>query len=70
MTEAIPYEQAVALCAEAVARNRKRWWDPRSLQCWGCLRFSSDVAHRCFSSAAGNRGCPFINDLADHKLHG
>ncbi len=65
MPEPISVERAIELCGLAVARNRKRWWNPMTLQCWGCLRFSSDAEHRCFSARPGNRGCPFINALAD-----
>ncbi len=64
---AISLERARELCDVAAAANARRRGNPRTWQCWGCLRFSADPAHRCFAAQPGNRGCPFVNALADRS---
>lgn len=64
----IPFDRALALCEEASASNRGRRWDPRTWQCWGCLRFSGDASKRCFANGRDdNRGCPFVNERWDRS---
>ncbi len=66
----IPFERALELCDEAAAANRRRRWDPRTWQCWGCLRFSGEPAKRCFAGQPDNRGCPFVNERWDRYVAG
>lgn len=62
--EPIPLPDAIRVCEAVAARSRARWWHPSSWQCLGCVRFSSDAEHRCFSGP-GNRGCPHLNKAWD-----
>ena len=64
----IPAFQAVRLCNEISAKKLGRWWDPSAWQCMGCARFSADIQHRCFNTAAGNRGCVLINKRWDAEV--
>ncbi len=69
MTGELTTRHAVELCELASAENARRRWDPRTWQCVGCLRFSSDAEHRCFAAKPGNRGCGFVNRLWERELH-
>jgi hypothetical protein len=59
----LPLDDAIRLCKQAAAANVRRWWHPTTWQCRGCMRFSPDLAHRCFAASSGNRGCPWVNAL-------
>ena len=60
--DAIPRERAMQLCAEIRQENRRRWYTPAAMMCWGCTTFSGgDPAKMCLSSKPGYRGCYQVN---------
>lgn len=63
--EAIPRDQALAICEEIIQENRGKWYTSNGLWCWGCLKFSKSVDGRCFANAEGNRGCGQVNRRFD-----
>jgi len=62
LSEAIPREVAIQLCAEIRQEKEHKWFS----QCWGCVKFSKgDFAKMCASSRTDYRGCNLINELYD-----
>ncbi len=61
----IPKELAHELCREYREKNGVRVFS----QCWGCLRFSKDVAEKmCFYNPPLNDGCKFVNKLIEESV--
>lgn len=66
---AIPREKALQLCTEIREENRRKWYTPAGMMCWGCLTFSKgDPAKMCFSSRPDYRGCYQVNARYDRQV--
>ena len=62
MTNAIPLEIAIQLCAEIRKEAEQNWHTHAARWCWSCQRSSSgDPEKRGFLRAPGNRGCDLVN---------
>lgn len=69
ITQAIPGDIALHLCAQIREENRHKRLTPAAMMCWGCVKFSKgDPAKMCFSSQSDNRGCYQINARYDRQM--
>ncbi len=65
---AIPKDQALAICEQIRQENRGKWYTFNGLWCWGCATFTKGEADkRCFASSPDYRGCAQVNRLYDKK---
>jgi len=62
---AISQDVALKLCTEISAANRGKWYTFNGLWCWGCVKFSGEIAKRCFANQPDNRGCAQVNARYD-----
>ncbi len=63
----IPKDQALAICEEIRAENRRKWYTYQAWWCWGCTTFTKgDSDKRCFANNnPDNRGCLQVNQRFD-----
>jgi hypothetical protein len=65
---AIPKEQALAICEEIHKENRGKWYTVNGLWCWGCATFTKgEIDKRCFAGSPDYRGCAQVNQRYDEK---
>ena len=71
MTNAIPKEMALQLCAEIRQEYLGKWYTFAGLQCWGCTTFSKgDTTKMYVGSRPDFRGCNLVNARHARRARG
>ncbi|MHA1915397.1 MAG: hypothetical protein ACW97V_13635 [Promethearchaeota archaeon] len=61
----LEFKEALDLCEQVRANNRKRFVSFNKMWCWGCAKFSKSPEKRCFANSEDrtNNGCILVNNL-------
>jgi hypothetical protein len=61
----LTFDEALELCEQVRAINKKKTISLNRMWCWGCTKFTSAPEKRCFANAenGNNTGCPQVNKL-------
>ncbi|MFW9968947.1 MAG: hypothetical protein ACFFDF_02020 [Candidatus Odinarchaeota archaeon] len=61
----LEFNEALDLCEQVRARNKKKLISFNKMWCWGCVKFTKSPEKRCFTNAANesNTGCTQVNKL-------
>ena len=59
------FDEALNLCEQIRAINKKKVISFNKLWCWGCAKFTKSPEKRCFANAedGSNTGCTQVNKL-------
>ncbi len=61
----LEFDEALELCEQVRAKNKKKSISFNKLWCWGCVKFTKSPEKRCFANAedGSNTGCVQVNKL-------
>ena len=61
----LTFNEALELCEQVRAINKKKLISFNIMWCWGCTKFTSSPEKRCFANAedGSNTGCTQVNNL-------
>ncbi len=61
----LEFDEALELCEQVRAKNKKKAISFNKLWCWGCAKFTKSPEKRCFANAenGSNTGCVQVNKL-------
>ena len=61
----LEFDEALELCEQVRAINKKKSISFTKMWCWGCAKFTKSPDKRCFANAenGSNTGCSQVNKL-------
>ena len=61
----LEFDEALELCEQVRAKNKKKSVSFNKLWCWGCAKSTKSPEKRCFANAedGSNTGCVQVNKL-------
>ncbi|MFX0041136.1 MAG: hypothetical protein ACFFAB_17485 [Candidatus Heimdallarchaeota archaeon] len=67
----LEFDEALELCEQVRALNKKKTISFNKMWCWGCAKFTSAPEKRCFANAedGSNTGCTQVNKLYKKYKH-
>jgi hypothetical protein len=61
----LTFDEALEICEQVRALNKKKSISFNKMWCWGCAKFTSSPENRCFANSenGSNTGCTQVNKL-------